>query len=403
MDNYTFTDRSKRITYILMGLGLIGVIIGLLIGGGDDGHGVGQRFWANLLVNSFFFLGIAAAATFFMALQYATESHYAITVKRVYEAISGYLPIGAIFLVIVLLAGTFHFHHLYHWMAPGISDPSSEHYDEIIAGKSGYLNQPFFWVRTLAYLGIWIGFQRLFRKRSLQEDLEGGENLHWKNVKSAAIFLILYGVTSSTSAWDWLMSIDTHWFSTMYGWYIFSGTWCTSMIMLVMFVLYLKSKGYLQQVNEYHLHDLSKWVFATSFLWTYLWFCQFMLIWYSNIPEEVTYFMVRWEHYKPIMWTMFIINFALPMIFLMSRDAKRSPRFILVVGSIIFFSHWVDMYQIVMPGTVGEHWHFFNPLELGMFVMFLGIFLFVVHSQLTKASLMVKSHPYLEESLHHEF
>ncbi|MBN8703597.1 MAG: quinol:cytochrome C oxidoreductase [Bacteroidetes bacterium] len=383
-----------------MGVGLVGVILGLVLA--HDEH-LGQRLWANVLMNSFFFLGISVAALFFWTLQYATESAYAVAVKRVYEAIAGYLPVGAITLIIVLLASSLGFNHIYHWMAHGISDPTSEHYDEVIAGKSGYLNLPFFWIRTLAYLGIWYLFYKGFRKRSLQEDLEGGLDIHWKNVKMAAIFLVLYGVTSSTSAWDWLMSIDTHWYSTMFGWYIFSGTWCSSMIMLILFILFLKSKGYLQQVNDSHIHDIGKWMFATSFLWSYLWFCQFMLIWYANIPEEITYFQTRFDLYKPVMWTTFFVNFALPMIFLIARDAKRNPKFLAVVGCIIFFFHWVDLFQIVMPGTVGAHWYFFNPLELGMFMMFLGLFLFVVHTQLTKAPLMVKNHPYLDESLHHEF
>lgn len=398
--SYEFTQRSKKITYTLMGVGLVGVILGLVLA--HDEH-LGQRLWANVLMNSFFFLGISVAALFFWTLQYATESAYAVAVKRVYEAIAGYLPVGAITLIIVLLASSLGFNHIYHWMAHGISDPTSEHYDEVIAGKSGYLNLPFFWIRTLAYLGIWYLFYKGFRKRSLQEDLEGGLDIHWKNVKMAAIFLVLYGVTSSTSAWDWLMSIDTHWYSTMFGWYIFSGTWCSSMIMLILFILFLKSKGYLQQVNDSHIHDIGKWMFATSFLWSYLWFCQFMLIWYANIPEEITYFQTRFDLYKPVMWTTFFVNFALPMIFLIARDAKRNPKFLAVVGCIIFFFHWVDLFQIVMPGTVGAHWYFFNPLELGMFMMFLGLFLFVVHTQLTKAPLMVKNHPYLDESLHHEF
>ena len=397
MDNYTIADRTKKIIYALIGIGLLGLVYGVVTKAG------GQRIWANVLVNSYFFLGIGMAATFFMALQYATESHYAVPVKRVYEAISGYLPVGAITLVVVLLVGSLGGHHLYHWMEHGITDKGSEHYDKVIAAKSPYLNQPFFWIRTLVYLGAWILFQRGFRKRSLEEDLAGGVDIHWKNVKLAAIFLIIYGVTSSTSTWDWIMSIDAHWFSTMFGWYVFSGTWVSAMIMIILFTLYLKKKGYLQQVNEYHLHDIGKWMFAVSILWTYLWFCQFMLIWYANIPEEVTYFQARFEDYKPVMWTMFFVNFALPLIFLMSRDAKRNAGFLSFVACVIFFFHWVDVYQMIMPGTVGADWHFFSLLELGMFCGFLGLFLLVVHTQLTKASLMVKNHVYLEESLHHEF
>ena len=176
--------------------------------------------------------------------------------------------------------------------------------------------------------------------------------------------------------------------------------WISAIIMIILFTLYLKRKGYLQEVNENHLHDLGKWMFAISFLWTYLWFCQFMLIWYANIPEEVTYFRARFNDYKWVMWTMFFINFSLPMLLLMARDAKRNTGYLLWVGCIIFFTHWVDVYQMVMPGTVGGEWHFWSPLELGMFCGFLGVFLYVVHTSLTKAPLMVQKHPFLEECKH---
>ncbi len=399
---YTINDRTKKICYVLIGIGVLGLVYGFVTGASGD------RIWANLLINSFFFLGIAVASTFFMALQYATEAAYAVTVKRVYEAISDYILPGAICLVVVLLGSTFHINHLYHWMDSSVmhelnaDGTANEHYDEVLAGKSGYLNLPFFWIRTLLYLGVWWWMQRGFRKRSLEEDLTGDINIHWKNRKMGAIFLIFYGVTSSTSAWDWIMSLDAHWYSTMFGWYTFAGTWISAIIMIIFFTLYLKRRGYLQEVNESHLHDLGKWMFAVSFLWTYLYFCQFMLIWYSNIPEEVTYYQVRWEFYKPIMWGMFFVNFLFPMLLLMSRDAKRNAKYLVFVGPIIFFSHWVDIYQMVMPSAVVADWHLFNPLELGLFCGFLGLFLFMVHRALTKAPLMVKNHPYLEESLHHE-
>src|SRR5690606_5969387 len=181
---------------------------------------------------------------------------------------------------------------------PELYDPNSPHYDKIIAGKEAYLNQPFFWARTLVYLGVWTWFTMRFRKRSLLEDEVGGTDIHFKNVRDAAIFLVFFGFTSSTAAWDWIMSIDTHWFSTLFGWYVFSGMWISGMVVVTLLALYLRDKGLLPNLNDSHVHDLGKWVFAISFLWTYLFFSQFMLIWYSNIPEEVTYFEARIDHYK---------------------------------------------------------------------------------------------------------
>jgi Ni/Fe-hydrogenase subunit HybB-like protein len=208
-------------------------------------------------------------------------------------------------------------------------------------------------------------------------------------------------------AWDWLMSIDVHWFSTLYGWYVFSGMWVGAMITSVIVVLYLKSKGYLPQVNNSHIQDMGKWMFAISFLWSYLWFSQFMLIWYANIPEEVTYFMARIDHYRVPFFLMFFINFALPMVILMSRDAKRNPKFLITIGALIFFGHWVDTYLLIIPGGVnfnGAH-HAFGHIgftEIGLMLGFLGAFIFAVFRTLTKAPLSPVNHPYLDESIHHQ-
>ena len=300
----------------------------------------------------------------------------------------------------------YHLHHLYHWMDPAVIDPQSPEYDEVIANKHGYFGAGnwFFWLRTILYLVVWSIFQKGFIKRSLEEDLQGGTAIHNKNIGKAAIFLVFFAVTSSTAAWDWMMSIDVHWFSTMYGWYSFAGMWISAMITIILFVLYLKRKGYLQQVNDSHIHDLGKWVFAVSFLWSYLWFCQFMLIWYANIPEETIYFQERLHDfgYMGVMWTVFFLNFVFPMILLMSRDAKRNYFFLTFVGIIIFIGHWLDVFMMVMPGTVNGAWHL-GWMEIGTALGFVGLLLFVVNRALTKAPLMIQKHPYLDETIHHHF
>ncbi len=364
------------------------------------------RFWSNLLVNGFFFFAIGLGALFFLALQYATEAAWGTLLKRIFEAVMAYLPIGIGVLIFVFAAGAAHLHHIYHWMDPRVysefleNGNPSPYYDAIIAGKSAYLNQPFFWIRTMVYFATYWVFMRAFRKRSLLEDQMGGTNIHFKNYRQGALFLVFFAVFSSTSSWDWIMSIDTHWFSTLFGWYVFSGMWVSAIIVFIVLTLYLKNKGYLPQVNENHLHDLGKWMFAISFLWSYLWFSQFMLIWYSDIPEEVTYFVERITHYKGIFFGMFFVNFVMPMVILMSRDAKRNNKFLIAIGTIIFIGHWVDVFVMVMPGTVHEHWSF-GFLEIGMLMFFLGGFVFTVLRQLTKAPLTPVHHPYLEESVHH--
>ena len=362
-----------------------------------------KRFWSNLMVNGFFFFSIALGALFFFALTYATETAWSIILKRVFESVMMTLAYGGVILIIIFIAGSLGIHHIYHWMDPDVMNPDSPHYDALIAGKQAYLNQPFFWIRTLVYFAVFFLFMRGFRKRSLMEDEAiGSENkIHFKQYARAALFLVLFGYLSSVMSWDWIMSIDTHWFSTLFGWYTFSGIWISGMLTVLFTTLYLKRKGYLPSVNQSHIHDLGKWVFAISFLWSYLWFSQFMLIWYSNIPEEVTYYITRIEDYKGLFFGVFMVNFILPMLFLMSRESKRAYGVLMTIGVIIFVGHWLDVFLMIMPGTVFSHWSM-GLLEIGMFVMFLGGFIYLLLNNLTKAPLEPQSGPYLDESKHHE-
>jgi hypothetical protein len=173
------------------------------------------------------------------------------------------------------------------------------------------------------------------------------------------------------------------------------------MVTITMLTIWLKNNGYLSEVQESTIHDLGKWMFAISVLWAYLWFMQFMLIWYANIPEEVSYYYDRIHEYgyRNPMWIMFFVNLLFPLLMLMSRDAKRNYVFLIIVGSIIFIGHWVDMFVIVMPATVHQHWHL-GLMELTIALGFLGGFLFVILKALSKAPLMIKNHPYLDESKH---
>ena len=414
---FKFEGKLKTAAISLFGIGLVVMLIGIFTSSGSDSH-FGQRFWANLLINGYFYFAIALGALFFYALQYAAEVGWSAYIKRFFEAMFSYIPIGLGVILVVLLAGQFHMHHLYHWMdstlyhefmvitgdevtytdvkeAGAVLNPN---YDEIIANKSAYLGGWFFWLRTIAYIVTFVIFARLFRKWSLQEDKAPNIKLHYLQYRRAALFLVFFAVFSSTLSWDWLMSIDTHWFSTLYGWYVFSGMWVGTMIFALVSLLYLRSKGYFPELNDSHVHDMAKWMFAISMLWSYLWFSQFMLIWYSNIPEEVIYFTSRiYSDYSVPFFLMFFINFAVPFYVMIARDAKRNPKFILPVAILIFVGHFVDTYLLVIPGTMFDHNHF-GLFEVGMFVMFLGIFMFTTFRALSKAPLVPVNHPFLQES-----
>lgn len=393
--NFVFTNRTKLLTYVLMAIGLVALVVGIF----TDGSPNHLRVWSNILIDGFFFFGIALGAMFFYALHFATETSWAVILRRVFEAVLLYVPYGAAIILIVLIASSFHWAHIYEWMNPAVHDKSSPLFDKELLEKSSYLNLPFFWLRTIGYILTFVGFAWWFRKRSLREDEEGGTAIHYAGFRRSVIFLVLFGFFSSTMAWDWIMSIDAHWFSTLFGWYTFAGMWVSGMNFVLLLTLYLISKGYLGDINHSHIHDMGKWVFALSFLWSYLWFAQFLLIWYANIPEEATYFLLRINHYRIPFFLMFCINFAFPMVILISRDAKRNPRFLLFVGTIILIGHWLDVYMLFTPGILGANWHF-GVFEVALALGFLGFFLNRVLTHLTQASLEPKHSPYLEESLH---
>ena len=395
--NFTFPQKAKTFTYALMGVGIVSIIAAFICDtpAVADEHYHHNRAWANIFINSFFFMAIGLGAAFFLGLQYAAEAAWATSVKRIMEAVAWVLPWGLSLMMLMFVLGQFGFHHIYPWM-----DKDVVAHDKIIQAKMGYFGI-FWWVRTVLYMVGWIWFTYKLRKNSIDADNTTNNDHHWKNVKLGAWFMVMFAVSSSTSAWDWLLSIDIHWFSTLYGWYIFSGMWVSAITSIVLITIYLRKLGYLEFVTESVIHDLGKWMFAISFLWTYLYFSQFMLIWYADIPEEVIYYQQRWESYKPLMWTVFFINFACPMIMLMSRDSKRNFWFLMFVGMVIFVGHYMDIVMIVMPGTVGNHWTGLSWMEFGIFAGFLGLFLHVALNNLTKRPLLVKNHPYLEESLHH--
>ncbi len=392
---FKITDKAKKFTLILMVIGLLSTIIGVICAAGQDHFE--KRLLSGILINGYFYFTIGLGALFFLALQYATETGWYASIKRVIEAVAGWMPYGMAILGLALLVITFmDGAHIYIWMDKDVLAT-----DELVQKKSAYLNPIFFWIRTIVYFATYLIFWRGFRRRSLEEDKVGGTVIHFQNYRKGAVFLVFFAVFSSTSSWDWLMSIDVHWFSTLFGWYNFAGMWVSTMVVLVMTTMYLKRQGYLPMVNDSHIHDLGKWTFATSFLWSYLFFSQFMLIWYANIPEETTYYIERIKDFKFMYFFMFLINFAFPMLILMSRDAKRNYGILSFVGIVILIGHWLDVYIMVSGGASGPAAKL-GFLEIGMAVLILGFCIRTILNNLSKAPLTPVHHPFLDESIHHE-
>jgi len=412
----------KSFTYLIIG-GVILAIIGLLLaffnvgaehattGHEAVGHGAethhGSALWFKRLLvslwhSNIFFLGVSTIGTVWVAINTVAYAGWSAVIRRVPEAMSVWILPGGVILVAVFLLNLIN-NDIFHWTTPGIMDPKSANFDEIVAGKSGFLSVPFYLIRTISYLIIWWVFTQKLRKLSVEEDANGGTYYFHQSIKTAALFLVLFAVTESMSAWDWVMSIDVHWFSTMFGWYVFASWWVSGIAAITLCCVFLKQAGYLRFMSASHLHDLGKFMFGFSIFWTYIWFSQFMLIWYANLPEEAVYYNQRLGGFNgQYTWLFFfnlIINFAFPFLVLMTRDAKRQMIILKIVCIAILVGHWFDFYLMIMPATMQENNGFI--IEIGVALIFLGSFLILMTKRLSQASLVPVNHPLLDESIHH--
>ncbi len=361
-------------------------------------HQLQNKPWAALYVAAFFFFMIALGVLVFYAIQFAAQAGWSPLLFRVMEAITAYLLPGGIIVFIILALSGFHLNHLFVWM-----DSEVVAHDELLQGKQGWLNVPAFLIRAALYLIAWNVYRHFAVKFSRKQDEEPAGNVWYKkSFKAAAVFLVVFIYSESMMSWDWIMSFDPHWFSTLFGWYVFASMFVSGITVIALTTIFLKSKGYLAKVNNSHLHDLAKFMFGISIFWTYLWFSQFMLIWYSDIPEEVTYFVTRINDYTLPFFGMVALNLVFPLLVLMNSDFKRINFIIVTVGIVILIGHYIDIYNMVMPATVGVSWSIGLP-EISAVALFLGLFIFVVTKALTKADLEPSGNPYLEESKHFHY
>lgn len=400
IEQFQVSNRFRTLSLALSGVGLLSVIIGFFVYGRGDEHQQ-ARLWASLLQNSVYFLLVVNAAMFFICATTLAMGGWQMSFRRVTEAISvAVIPVGIIALIILLALVFGHQHHLYHWLTP--------EGDKILEGKSGFLNPTFFTIWTLLSIGLWIILGMKMRSLSQELDakpianLEEGKKYVFKTTVWASMYIIWFALTvASTTPWLWLMSIDAHWYSTMYSWYTFASSFVAGIALITLFVIYMKNRGYLELVNEEHLHDLGKFMFAFSIFWTYLWFSQFMLIWYANIPEETVYFKPRVQGaYKGIFWLNLIINFLAPLLILMRRNSKRNYTTMTFMAVFILFGHWLDFYQMVFAGPFSDHVEL-GLLDFGIAAGFIGVIMFTTARELSKRSLFVKNHPFFKETIIH--
>ena len=365
-------------------------------------HQLQNKPWSALYVACIFFMLISLGVLAFYAIQQVAQAGWSPVLFRVMQGITAYLPVGSVIFFIVLILCGMHFNHIFPWMGEGITDPNSPNYDKLIANKSGYLNVPFWLIRAAIFLVGWNLYRYYSRKNCLAQDESNDNSNYKKNFKLSAGFLVFFIVTESIMSWDWIMSVDPHWFSTLFGWYVFASFFVSGITTICMFTLYLKAKGYLEHVNTSHIHDLAKFMFGISVFWTYLWFSQFMLIWYANIPEEVTYFVTRINLYNLPFFGAVVMNFVFPILILINTDFKRITWVLVMAGSVILMGHYIDFFNMIMPSTVGDQWYI-GVTEIGSVLFFLGLFILVTFTALTKVPLLPKRNPFIEESKHFHY
>lgn len=382
--------KAKEINFLWGGvfIGLLCFILGFVISP--------ERVWVNYLVNLFYFVSLALFGTFFLALHNVVNASWSSPIKAVAEGLTSFLlwsiPLGA-----GLYFGA---HTLYEWTHHEVVVN-----DHLLSGKMPYLNMTGFILRSLTFLIVWFILSKILVKLSNQKVDQTNPSFRRKQMIFSVLFLVFFSYSYCFISYDWIMSIEPHWFSTIFGVYTFSGLFVSGLAVLTLMLIVLQSRGHLRNIiNRNHYHDLGKYIFGMSCFWAYIWFSQYMLIWYSNIPEETMYYYLRlngsWD------WLFYFnlgINWLLPFFFLLSRDSKRSKFVLFRVCILLIIGRWLDIYLMVAP-NVFKHAGVSNPqigwIEIGMGIGFGSFFALVISKALTKGQLVHDQDPFLEEGLH---
>lgn len=379
----TFTKGLQYTTFAMMGVGLAVIAYSFAV---DP-----ARAWANLLLNNYLFLSIAIGASFFIAIQYISQSGWAVMFKRVPEALMAYIPYAAVIMLLLF----FGMHSLYHW-----THEEALAADPLIQHKAPFLNVPFFFIRMIIFFISWIIMTRLLRKASLNEDRLGGRTFFEKSELYSKIYIFILAITFSFATFDWIMSIDVHWFSTIFALKNFVAAFLHATATIVLIVIILHQKGYYKELNKSHLLDFSRYIFMLCIIWGYFAFSQFMLIWYGNIPEETEYFAFRWHNgFKIIFYVNFFINWFVPFVFLLPQALNKNLKVLQGLAILLIVGQYIDLYEQIIPGIL--HKPIFGIPEIGFFIGFAGLFVYIFARALSTVPMIPKNHPYLDESLQH--
>jgi hypothetical protein len=375
------TGKLEMTLAVLMLIGVSIFIIGLFTNP--------ERAWYNYLIEFFFFLCIALGGLVFVAVQYAAGAAWSVSVRRIGEGLFSYLPISAIMLLVFF----FGLHYIYSW---SFTIP----HNYFTYTKSVYMTSLWFIVREAFFFSLWIFLGFIIVKSSLKQDTNLDPKLTRRNKLLSIFFLIVFGYTFTFSSMDLLMSLEDHFYSTIFGVYCFSGLFLSGMAAVTIVVLIMKKHGYLQNaVEKKHLHDLGTWIMAFSVFMVYIGFSQYMLIWYANLPHEISYLVPRTNNgWQFLFATLPVFKWLLPFIILMPDKFRANPKVLFGVSVGVLFGEWLDIYWMVVP-SFADGFRMFSWMEIGIFLGFFGLYGLVVMRFFKSHSLVPVGDPSLETCL----
>lgn len=387
LENIQFTPDRKltQSLSIIVAIAAIVAAIGIVL--------VPGRIWPNILLASYYLLGLGLAGAMLLAFAALSNAGWLAAIRRVPEAVASNVYVGGLLMIITLI-GT---HHLYEWSHTEVVAA-----DPILRSKSAWLNVPFFSLRTFIYVSLWSGLIWMMLRLARREGMNGDLGVYEKEKKLAGVFIVVMALTFWLASMDWIMSIEPHWFSTIFGIYHFSGIFLTGIAAIAIVVIILKRMGPLAKVvREDHLHDLGKLLFAFSTFWMYIWFSQYILIWYANIPEETSYFIRR----ETAGWGTFMIlnllfNWVIPFVFLLPKAAKRNEGLLLKVSIAVMIGHWIDLFWMILPPFMPETPNV-HVWEVAPLAGAIALFFLITFRALSKTGLVPTRDPMLVESLHY--
>ncbi|MFZ1699497.1 MAG: hypothetical protein WBO10_02845 [Pyrinomonadaceae bacterium] len=382
--NTFITSKERNILYGGLVIGVAGAIAGLLYS---------ERFWAAFLQNSFYFIAVALGGAVFVAINHVANSGWTTVVRRVPEAIMGYVPIGAISMLLLFFGRS----AIYEWTGRTYSHGGHE-----LVFKNTYLSEGFFFTRMIVFLATWITLIFLMRRESLKQDLDGNVTHTNKNKTYSAIFLVVFGITFTFAVFDWIMSIEPMFYSTIYAFYHIAGVLLGGSATVTILVILLRRRGFLKEVGDRQMHALGILVFGFTTFWAYIWVCQYLLIYYANIPEETIHYVTRTstDGWSNVFFLSLFLNWVIPFLMLIRRSVKSNENWMLAACGIILVGRWVDLYVLIFPTF------FKTPMigfvDIALPIGFAALFLLMFVKNLNIERLIPSKDPYLEESMWQE-